>query len=131
MTTTTTLECPPNKVPGWLDEHGNPQGCVDNNPTPLQPKPEIPVEETPTAPISPAPAPAPVEELAQPMPPAYIETAAPGDTIAEVGTTTPAHVEELALTGAGDIAVWGLAIALVVAGISIAFRGRIISKATR
>lgn len=43
----TTLDCPPNKVPGWLDENGNPQGCVDNNPTPLEPK-ELPVlEEVP------------------------------------------------------------------------------------
>lgn len=28
------LQCPENKVPGWLDESGQPQGCVDNNPTP-------------------------------------------------------------------------------------------------
>lgn len=42
-----TLSCPENKVPGWLDENGNPQGCVDNNPTPLEPK-ELPVlEEVP------------------------------------------------------------------------------------
>lgn len=41
-TPTPPLECPPNKVPGWLDEDGIPQGCVDNNPTPLQPKDEIP-----------------------------------------------------------------------------------------
>ena len=41
------FECPPNKVPGWLDENGNPQGCVDNNPTPLEPK-ELPLlEEVP------------------------------------------------------------------------------------
>lgn len=35
-TAITTLECPDGKVPGWLDENGNPQGCVDNNPTPLE-----------------------------------------------------------------------------------------------
>lgn len=33
------IDCPEGKVPGWLDENGNPQGCVDDNPTPLEPKP--------------------------------------------------------------------------------------------
>lgn len=37
------FECPPNKVPGWLDENGQPQGCVDNDPTPGVPKEDLPV----------------------------------------------------------------------------------------
>lgn len=40
------LQCPENKVPGWLDESGQPQGCVDNNPTPgigkIEEVPEVP-----------------------------------------------------------------------------------------
>lgn len=73
------LECPPNKVPGWLDENGNPQGCVDNNPNPLQPKDEIPVVD--------APAPETVETVS-PTPAVLVDTAAPN---------------ELAVTGGFDL----------------------------
>lgn len=53
------LACPPDKVPGWLDENGDPQGCVDNNPTPGAEK-ELPAAE--------APAPALEAATVQPVP---------------------------------------------------------------
>lgn len=49
-TTTTDLdnveECPEGYDPGWLDEEGNAQGCVNNGPIPT-PEPE----PTPTVPV--------------------------------------------------------------------------------
>lgn len=31
-TPSTTITCPKGKAPGWLDEHGNPTSCVDDDP---------------------------------------------------------------------------------------------------
>lgn len=82
------LVCPENKVPGWLDENGIPQGCVDNNPNPITPKepPITIVEPTDTQVVS--------EQVSQPVTSQQAETG---------------NVEELALTGAGDM--WGLGLA--------------------
>lgn len=98
-TTVPPLECPPNKVPGWLDENGNPQGCVDNNPTPGQPKPDNPqvVPEQPAIDVPPA-----IEQVtAQPV----------------------ATHDELALTGAGDMTGVALgALVLLAAGAALVKR---------
>lgn len=59
------IVCPPGKVPGWLDEHGDAQGCVDNNPNPNV-KPPIEEILIPTN---------------DPVPPARVETGS-GDAIA-------------------------------------------------
>lgn len=95
------LDCPEGKVPGWLDEHGNPQGCVDNNPTPLEPKPEQPTPDNPQV----------VPEQPAIEVPAAIETA----------TAQPvAQHDELALTGAGDMLGVGLgAVVLLAAGVAL------------
>lgn len=101
-TTHPVLECPAGKVPGWLDENGNPQGCVDNNPTPLEPKPEQPTPEQPAQVIP---------EQPDIVTPAAIETA----------TTQPvAQHDELALTGSGDMLGVGLgAVVLLAAGVAL------------
>lgn len=46
----TPLECPEGKVPGWLDEDGNPTGCVDDDPEfdEPEPTPEPAPSEDPT-----------------------------------------------------------------------------------
>jgi hypothetical protein len=49
--TFTPFTCPEYKVPGWLDENGNPTSCVDNSPCPgLVPPACLPVAE-PAKPI--------------------------------------------------------------------------------
>lgn len=97
------FECPPNKVPGWLDENGMPQGCVDNNPNPLKPKEDMVVPEQPAIEV-----PEPIESVGvTPTPPEYIETG----VLAETGTT---EVITGVLVG----------IALVIAGIATIWKGR-------
>lgn len=54
-------ECPEGYVPGWLDEDGNAQGCVNNGPIPT-PEPEP--EPTPTVPV-PSDTPTDVPTLAE------------------------------------------------------------------
>lgn len=41
------MECPEGFVPGWLDEDGNPQGCV-NNGVPTVPVPSDTPTDVPT-----------------------------------------------------------------------------------
>lgn len=93
------LDCPEGKVPGWLDENGNPQGCVDNNPTPLEPKPENPTPEQPTQIIP---------EQPDITVPEAIETAAPSEPmeLAETGVAdTLGLVMLAAVLAAGGIAL--------------------------
>lgn len=66
-----TIECPEGKVPGWLDENGNPQGCVDNNPNPGGPKEEIPVVTDTPATVVPSDVPTTYNS---PTIPSYIDT---------------------------------------------------------
>lgn len=87
------LDCPEGKVPGWLDENGNPQGCVDNNPTPLEPKPENPGN------VIPKPEPVPVP-----------------DTIEQVTTQPTEQPAELAETGVADTLGLALLAAVLIAG---------------
>lgn len=66
----TMIVCGPGKVPGWLDEHGQPTSCVDDNPTPGVPKdapvvPEI-ASGVPSGAVS-------VSQM-QPAVPHYVET---------------------------------------------------------
>lgn len=58
------FDCPVNKVPGWLDENGEPQGCVDNNATPLV-VPEAEPIEVPEAVAS---------VSVEPTPPEWVDT---------------------------------------------------------
>lgn len=55
------VECPEGYVPGWLDEDGNAQGCVNNGPIPT---PESEPEPTPTIPV-PSDPPTDVSTLAE------------------------------------------------------------------
>lgn len=87
------LDCPEGKVPGWLDENGNPQGCVDNNPTPLEPKPENPGN------VIPKPEPVPVP-----------------DAIEQVTTQPTEQPAELAETGVADTLGLALLAAVLIAG---------------
>lgn len=87
------LDCPEGKVPGWLDENGNPQGCVDNNPTPLEPKPENPGN------VIPKPEPVPVP-----------------DAIEQVTTQPTEQPAELAETGVADTLGLALVAAVLIAG---------------
>lgn len=88
------LDCPEGKVPGWLDENGNPQGCVDNNPTPLEPKPEPPVEK-----------------------PGQVIPVQPDITVpAVIETAAQAEPMELAETGVADILGLALLAAVLIAG---------------
>lgn len=99
------FECPPNKVPGWLDENGMPQGCVDNNPNPSNPKEDMVVPEVPAIEV-----PAELEAVeVVPVAPEAIETG----------------VTELAETGTAEV-ITGvlLGIALVVAGVFTMMKGR-------
>ena len=77
-----TIECPEGKVPGWLDENGNPQGCVDNNPNPGGPKEEIPVVTDTPATVVPSDVPTTYNS---PTIPSYIDTGV-------LVSTTPATV---------------------------------------
>lgn len=97
--------CPENKVPGWLDENGVPQGCVDNNPNPLQPKEEMVVPEAPEIAV-----PEPIESVGvTPTPPEYID----------------AGVGELAETGAVDtITGLLLGVALVASGVVLFIKSK-------
>lgn len=96
------LECPEGKVPGWLDENGNPQGCVDNNPTPLEPKPE-----NPTKPDNP--------QVVPEQPDITVPEAI--ETVTTQPTDQPA---ELAVTGAGDMLGVSLgAVVLLAAGVAL------------
>ena len=89
--------CEEGKVPGWLDENGDPQGCVDNNPTPRKPDtPEDSKEPTTETPAVQA-------EVAQPV--------------------TPAP-EELAVTGAGlEWSALIIGAVFVVAGLALYLKG--------
>ena len=99
-----TIECPPDKVPGWLDEHGNPQGCVDNNPTPGQPK-EEPGNTIPENP-----------EIAVP------------DQIESITTSPMSSPDMLAETGGVDPLMAGLlAVTLLFSGIFLLRKGRRLS----
>ena len=99
-----TIECPPDKVPGWLDEHGNPQGCVDNNPTPGQPK-EEPGNTIPENP-----------EIAVP------------DPIESITTSPMSSPDMLAETGGVDPLMAGLlAVTLLFSGIFLLRKGRRLS----
>lgn len=103
--------CPEGKVPGWLDEFGNAQGCVDNNPTPPV-KPEEPVitpEEPETTP----------KEETPPTP------EAPADIVTEtIQVVTTAETPELAVTGGVD----GLSAALFGAVLLIAGVGLMMKR---
>ena len=99
-----TIECPPDKVPGWLDEHGNPQGCVDNNPTPGQPK-EEPGNTIPENP-----------EIVVP------------DPIESITTSPMSSPDMLAETGGVDPLMAGLlAVTLLFSGIFLLRKGRRLS----
>lgn len=101
------ITCPEGKVPGWLDEFGNAQGCVDNNPTPPV-KPEEPVI-TPEEPVTTP------EEETLPIPEAPTENAT--ETIQAVTTT---EAPELAVTGGVDglsAALFG--VVLLIAGVGL------------
>ena len=99
-----TIECPPDKVPGWLDEHGNPQGCVDNNPTPGQPK-EEPGNTIPENP-----------EISVP------------DPIESITTSPMSSPDMLAETGGVDPLMAGLlAVTLLFSGIFLLRKGRRLS----
>lgn len=96
-------QCEPGKVPGWLDENGNPQGCVDNNPTPLAPKDEL--------------------VFADDVAPAIGGAEAAAETVTE--TAPPAPYTELALTGADTLTGGLLAAVLVATGLALVIRGKI------
>lgn len=68
------IECGPGKVPGWLDEHGDAQGCVDNNPTPGAPKDPVASND----PVAGVPADAVAVVQVAPTVPHYIETGVQG-----------------------------------------------------
>lgn len=112
-----TIQCPEGKVPGWLDEQGNPTGCVDNQTWPTDPT--VPVEE-PEVPE------APTEEPGMVV---------PEHTLPEVGyevaqeVSVPAEMpSELAVTGPDDAVLALLflgAVAMVSAGSWLMRLGRV------
>lgn len=90
-----SYSCPEGRVPGWMDENGVPQACVDNSPNPVQPEEAMVVPEAP--------------EIEVP------------EVIESVGATpeyVDAGVTELAETGSVDV-ITGLllGIALVTSGV--------------
>lgn len=62
------IDCPEGTVPGWLDENGDPQGCVNNQPIPGKPDTPVEPEEAPSE--TPEQPPATQAEVAQPVTPA-------------------------------------------------------------
>ena len=97
-TCTPIVTCPEGKVPGWLDEFGNAQGCVDNNPTP------------PVKPEEPATNPE--------------QVTAPSVTTETVQAVTSTEPPTLAVTGEAEMfSITLLGAALLIAGASI-FMGR-------
>lgn len=116
------IECPEGTVPGWLDENNNPQGCVDNNPTPGIPKDETPiVVDTPETVV---PSQTDSEIVSTPT---YQEPIAPDqiETGVLVSPTPPA----LADTGMGDpLTIAAIGVLLVGAGIVTTVRARILGN---
>lgn len=91
------IDCPEGTVPGWLDENGNPQGCVNNQPVPGKPDTPEDSKEPPSE------TPAVQAEVAQPV--------------------TPAP-EELAVTGAGlEWSALIIGAVFVVAGLALYLKG--------
>ena len=96
-----SYSCPEGRVPGWLDESGVPQACVDNSPNPVQPTEEMVVPEAP--------------EIEVP------------EVIESVGVTPSVEtgVTELAETGSVDV-ITGLllGIALVASGVVLFIKSK-------
>lgn len=101
----TTYTCPEGKAPGWLNEHGEPTSCVDNNPTPLEPKDEMVIPEVEEIEVPEA-----IESVGvSPTPPEYVD----------------AGVVELAETGTAEVVSGALlGIALVITGVVTMMKGR-------
>lgn len=97
--------CPEGKAPGWLNEHGEPTSCVDNNPTPLEPKDKMVVPEVEEIEVPEA-----IESVGvTPTPPEYVD----------------AGVGELAKTGTAEVVSGALlGIALVITGVVTMMKGR-------
>lgn len=108
-TTPAPIHCDPGYAPGWLDENGNPTGCVANGPITEEPEEDTwtAPTETPTSEQPSSPNNAPTASTSTPSP-TLTESApdAPGTPL-----STPSA--SLAATGSNDTAV-GLGTALVV-----------------
>tara|TARA_R110002124_G_scaffold163088_6_gene330420 strand:- start:530 stop:1192 length:663 start_codon:yes stop_codon:yes gene_type:complete len=77
------VECGEWEVPGILDEHGNPTGCVSNHPCPGLEAPEcapVVVPEEPAEPVIPVEPVTPVETVDLPTIPVSAELARTGST---------------------------------------------------
>lgn len=118
----TPIICPPGYLPGWLGTDGQPTGCTDNHPDPINfPTPTPTPTAPPTATAAPTPAPAPAATSAPSAPPLPAASSAPAATHATTTTavvTTPAGLQ-LADTGA-NISGVGLIVvgALILAGVA-------------
>lgn len=121
--TAPVLDCETWQLPGWLDEQGNPTGCVDNAPCPearegLPCPADIPVVE-PVAPVV-----TPVEAPVTPVEPAVVEQVTPVET-AVVAPVAPANevtpvvetVPMLAETGSNASTLLQIVMVLVGSGL--------------
>lgn len=96
------IVCPAGKVPGWLDENGQPTSCVDDNPTPNEPA-QQPDATTPTT-----DSPAAVTPAAETTQTPAAQEAAPTVQAAPAQATPMATAATLPKTGAGSFAGWCL-----------------------
>lgn len=112
---TPPITCTPPYAPGWLDESGQPTGCVWNGPDPTEepssPTPTPAPSPSPSLPAEIVPAPAPVGVDPAPVSPAPSPTSSPSPS------STPARTS-LAETGAEGAALGLIAVAMICAGIA-------------
>lgn len=111
-----TLDCETWQVPGWLNEHGDPTGCVDNAPCPEARKglpcpADLPIADPTTTPVAVAPVPyVPAEPVADVTGPA---SPIPADA-PKIAPT------QLAETGVSDWWLLPLGAAMIAAGLGVA-----------
>lgn len=103
------IECDPGYAPGWLDEHGNPTGCVANGPTEPEPEetPWTTPTETPSSQPSNAPNSVPGTPTASSVPSTETEPKKPAELGAPqtLDWKTP-PLPSLAATGSNDTLIW-------------------------